>query len=114
MAETDGRGDFEPTYDQAFKRILRSPVIFAGITYFLHPDFHRFSPDRIAACAQRDACDLLVLQDSEIWQGGHVLHADRIAAFQLPLKDQDGRRPSQYLVDTEMQRSQNLSYSLVK
>lgn len=61
-------GDFERTYDQAFKRILRSPVIFAGITYFLHPDFHRFSPGRIAACAQRDACNLLVLQDSEIWQ----------------------------------------------
>lgn len=107
-------GKITQTYDAAFKRIMELPCIYAAIVCQLHPDFHQFSAATLADCADKEHPELLALRDGGIWQGGHVMQADRIASFHLPLPDSEGKKPSRYLVNIEMQREQRTPYSLQK
>lgn len=107
-------GKITQTYDAAFKRIMELPCIYAAIIRQLHPDFHQFSAASLVDCADKEHPELLALRDGEIWQGSHVMRADRIASFHLPLPDSEGIMPSRYLVNIEMQREQQTPYSLQK
>lgn len=107
-------GKGKRSYDQAFKSVIAIPVINASIIRLVHPDFHHFSIRELVQYAQKDHEELLTLRNEEIWQGGHVLHGDSVVQYCLPLPDQENMVPSRYLVNDEMQREQDLPYSLPK